>query len=315
MASERAGGLHLPAGQSSAAVSSSALSNSNSTGWSGWSADGERNPLLVCVQSGSEACPRAIGSPRSSPPDQVAGQPHPRHFTTRVQSPWSVLPVRLNPLQSVTPSPRAALPWKNSVRSHRLLAPHAGHLSLTNSMKLSGRRPFPSFSQLQFVVLAYVFVVPLLLCPSSSPASIIVHPPAEAPRARKFRFCRIRCDHPRSAVGPSCPQFHYRCLSVPSRSPLPVRVFPLAVDSQILGWSVNPSWQVTKLMLATAPPPLVQVAVPLIRVAHSSPSPRHPSRIPPCPVFPFHSVHPGGIPDLIPAAAPRPTARRSLQPG
>src|SRR5690606_34140399 len=116
--------------------------------------------------------------------------------------------------------------------------------------------------------------------------------------ARKLRRCRWRSRTiAGSSTGPSAPQFHDRLSSVPSRLSSPFASLCLR-SYETSSVSVNPSWQVTKLIEATGRRPDVSYrsAEPVSREANSGSAewvPRQKSRTV-SRYLPFHSVHSGG---------------------
>src|SRR4051794_25792459 len=96
----------------------------------------------------------------------------------------------------------------------------------------------------------YALLLPRCVRPISSPPQIIGTPCERSRVARKFRCCFERSAlMVSSLVGPSAPQFHERLWLSPS---LLSSLFASLCFSlyETRSRSVNPSWAVTKLMLA-----------------------------------------------------------------
>jgi hypothetical protein len=104
-------------------------------------------------------------------------------------------------------------------------------------------------SQLSSLSWQYALLLPSCVRRISSPIVIIGTPTARSSIANRFLTWRLRSDSiAGSSVGPSTPQFQLRFWSLPSRLPSPFASLCFW-SYETTSLSVNPSWQVTKLIV------------------------------------------------------------------
>src|ERR1700757_2273559 len=213
----------------------------NSTSWS-WALKHNRN------ESSTTRSPRAFGASMASPLRNTA-----THLSKAAPQSSCVIswPPGVNQAISRTSSPlRIGSPSKNRRRRNtgcllRKVVTLRANASRSEFLSTNDQSIQDNSESWQ-----YTLLLPFWVRPNSSPCVIIGVPWLTIRVAQKLRIWRERNSRTSgSSVAPSTPQFQDRLWLSPSRlsSPLASLCFWLYETRSL---SVNPSWAVTKLMLA-----------------------------------------------------------------